>query len=125
MLETARETLRVGREAGPEEVRQAYVRLLRRYPPEHFPGKFATLDQACRQLTLDDAAVDAFFRQMSSISSPLEFAGLLWGDAAELRPPAFDLSELSPLVKAGAGEAELDGMLAALEVADIEWRDGK
>jgi curved DNA-binding protein CbpA len=122
MFESARQILRVGREAGPEEVRQAYVRLLRRYPPEHFPAKFAALDQAYRQLTLDDDTVDAFFRQMTLIRSPLEFAGLLWGDAEELRPPAFDLNDLEPLVRAGAGQAELDGILADLDISDIEWR---
>ena len=37
MLETAYKTLRLDRQAGPEEVRAAYVRLDRRYPPEHFP----------------------------------------------------------------------------------------
>lgn len=122
MLESAFKALRVDRRATPEEVRRAYIRLIRRYPPEHFPAKFAALDRAYRQLTLDDDAVDDFFRQMSLVRTPLELAGLLWGEAEELRPPDFDLNELEPQVQVGAAEAELDAMLAGLEVGDIRWR---
>ena len=62
MLEKAHALLRVDRNADIDQVRQAYLRLVRRYPPEHFPDKFARIKQAYEQLILDPK----FLKEISS-----------------------------------------------------------
>ncbi|MDR1873914.1 MAG: hypothetical protein LBQ90_02715 [Synergistaceae bacterium] len=84
MIERARRALKVEREADPQTVRQAYVRLVRRYPPEHFPEKFADLRRAYQQLTLDDDFIEENFSKMMDDPDALTLAGFMWGDREEL-----------------------------------------
>jgi len=49
--------LRLADDAGPDEVRAAFARLAKRYPPEHFPARFIKIKQCAGLLNLEDAAV--------------------------------------------------------------------
>lgn len=57
MFEKCARTLRVSPEATPEEVRQAFVKLARRYPPEHFPKKFVVFKECADIMNLDEEAI--------------------------------------------------------------------
>ncbi|MDR1978807.1 MAG: DnaJ domain-containing protein [Synergistaceae bacterium] len=124
MIESAYELLRVSREAGPEEVRQAYVRLVRRYPPEHFPEKFASIRRAYQQLTLDDDFIqEVFSSARGGYSTPLELAGFLWGDRKELRPERESpLTDLIPLLKGEEIKLALSQLLEDAASQKIEWK---
>jgi hypothetical protein len=121
MFEQARKTLKVARNAGPEAVRQAYVRLVRRYPPEHFPEKFVGLRQAYQQLTLDDD----FTEEVAHLAFPLNpliLAGLMWNDHEELRPEkGVSLMDLLSGLKM---EETLNALDNALEEAAREGKEG-
>jgi hypothetical protein len=117
MFERARKTLKTARDAGPEAVRQAYVRLVRRYPPEHFPEKFIELREAYQQLTLDDAFVEKIAEIEDSLR-PLTLAGLIWGDHEELRPK--EEVSLTDLLSGLKMEETLIALDKALEEAAIE-----
>lgn len=123
MIDLAYETLRLDKTAGPEEIRRAYVRLVRRYPPEHFPDKFARIHEAYRRLTLDEDFVVTKAGQIISAESLLQLAGLIWGDHRCLREkePA-GLEGLASLLSAGPARPELDELLAEIDPAAIKWR---
>ena len=123
MLEAAYSLLRVGKNASPEDVRKAYVRLVRRYPPEHFPEKFTELRKAYQQLTLcDDFLVDSVTR-MRGIESPLKLAAFLWGDCGELMYEThLAPDELSSLLVREETRRNLDELLET--ELEIEWKAG-
>jgi curved DNA-binding protein CbpA len=125
MIEAAYELLRVPRDADPQEVRQAYVRLVRRYPPEHFPEKFASLRRAYQQLNLEDDFLQEISSYVKEESAPLEIAGFLWGDRKNLRPEkSSSLSDLTMLLRATDTRQALDELLnkARTEASgQMEW----
>ena len=124
MMESAYDLLRVEKNASPETVRKAYVRLVRRYPPEHFPEKFATLREAYQQLTLDDDFLTSVIRRMSNSKSLLELAACLWGDRKELvYEPPFAPEELLHLLESDGARHVWDELLASIS-DDIEWETG-
>jgi DnaJ-class molecular chaperone len=91
MIESAYELLRIPRDASPEEVRAAYVRLVRRYPPERFPERFAAIRNAYQKVCLSDDYLENLLGTGTHQMSPLEFAGFLWGDRKELEAEESDL----------------------------------
>ncbi|MDR3264775.1 MAG: J domain-containing protein [Synergistaceae bacterium] len=126
MLEWAWKTLKIERDAAPETVRQAYVRLVRRYPPEHFPEKFAAVRRAYQQLTLDDDFIEEIFPRVTEETTPLSLAGFLWGDRDELRPNRdVTLADLIPLLTGADTRNALDEALEKAASGKIEWRTGR
>ncbi|MDR1482795.1 MAG: hypothetical protein LBI74_09230 [Synergistaceae bacterium] len=121
MIESAYEILRISRDATPEETRAAYVRLVRRYPPERFPERFAALRNAYGKLCLDDEYLQNILETGVCHNSPLEFAGFLWGDRRELISEESNLSDLAALT--GEGNArKADSILESVDTSNIEWR---
>jgi curved DNA-binding protein CbpA len=122
MLESAYKILRIGRDASPEALRKAYVTLVRRYPPEHFPDKFASINQAYQKLTLADEFIDEALQRTKDNRSPLELAGFLWGDRSELAPDEkLDLLSLTSLLAGEAMKRELDNILT-IAGNSLEWK---
>ncbi|MDR2174413.1 MAG: J domain-containing protein [Synergistaceae bacterium] len=121
MIESAYEILRVSRGASPEEVRAAYVKLVRRYPPEHFPEKFTVLRKAYAKLCLGDDYLQGLLETDTQWTTELEFAGFLWGDRKELRAEKSDLRELSMLI-GGENTRKADDILESVDVSNLEWR---
>jgi hypothetical protein len=96
--------------------------MVRRYPPEHFPEKFAAVHAAYSCLILDDAFVTEVFAAFRSMKSPLEFAGLLWGDLPQLRAKeTIDFSFLAPLLAEKPEAEEMDKILDQIDCTHIEW----
>ena len=123
MIESAYELLRVEKNASPETVRNAYVRLVRRYPPEHFPEKFVLLRNAYQQLTLNDDFLAETTKRVLDGDGAIELAACLWGDRKELvYDPQFNPGELVSLFEREETRHALDKLLAA--EPEIEWRTG-
>jgi hypothetical protein len=122
MIESAYEILRISREATPEEARAAYVRLVRRYPPERFPERFAALRNAYGKISLDDEYLRNLLETGICTKTPLEFAGFLWGDRKELEPETeSDLLDLAALID-GGNARKADDILASVDTSRIEWK---
>lgn len=122
MIDEAYGLLRLDKTAGPEDIRRAYVRQVRRYPPEHFPDKFAKIQEAYRRLSLDEDFVCNLAGELGALESALELAGRIWGGRPELREKeTVPLTELAPLLSSAPARPELDRLLEADPVA-IEWR---
>jgi DnaJ-class molecular chaperone len=122
MIESAYEILRVSRDAAPEEVRAAYVKLVRRYPPEHFPERFAAVRSAYEKLCLSDDYLQGLLETGTLNMTQLEFAGFLWGDRKELKPEEeSDLRDLAALID-GGNARKADDILDSVDTSNIEWR---
>lgn len=123
MVESARSLLRVDKNASPDEVRKAYVRLVRRYPPEHFPEKFAELRNAYRKLTISNEFLEEIAQRIISKDSALDVAACLWGDYGELEYDSqFAPEELISLLEGEKTRRSLDELLAS--APEIEWKTG-
>ena len=123
MIESAYRTLKVKRNASPEEVRNAYVRLVRRYPPEHFPERFSAIQSAYRMLCLDDEFTGSICERLMRSKSAAEAAGVLWGDREELTSNGSnDMRGLLGLVGASERAEKLDDLLVSIAESGIRWR---
>jgi hypothetical protein len=122
MIESAYETLKISRSATPEEARNAFVKLVRRYPPERFPEKFMAIGDAYRQICLDDAFLDELCRTVTFDTNSAKFAGFLWGDRPELRERMESFAELRPLVNALEMSEKIKTLLETIDAAQIEWK---
>jgi curved DNA-binding protein CbpA len=123
MIESAYEILKIARDATPEDARKAFVRLVRRYPPEGFPEKFMEISGAYRQICLDDAFLSELSETVFNGSNGVDFAGFMWGDRSELREIGdAGFAGLSSLIDAEAVSGMIDDLLAAVDVTKIKWR---
>jgi hypothetical protein len=122
MIESAYEILKISRDAAPEEARAAYVKLVRRYPPERFPERFAALRNAYEKVCIGDDYLQNLLGTDMCRMSWLEFAGFLWGDRKELRPDEeSDLRDLSAFLSCDNAR-KADDILESVDTANIEWR---
>ncbi|MDR3333090.1 MAG: hypothetical protein LBT08_10730 [Synergistaceae bacterium] len=124
MIESAYEILKIARDATPEDARKAFVRSVRRYPPEGFPEKFMEINSAYRQICLDDAFLSEFSETALGSKNGANFAGFLWGDKSELRKIGDEgFAGLSSLIDAEAMSGMIDDLLSEVDVTKIEWRE--
>ncbi|MDR1508995.1 MAG: hypothetical protein LBS53_05110 [Synergistaceae bacterium] len=121
MIESAYEILKIPRSASPEDVRAAYVKLVRRYPPEHFPERFAVFRDAYQKVCLGDDYLDNLLKMDTCQMTPLEFAGFLWGDRKELKPEESGLFGLDALIDGGRARKAND-ILESVNTSNIKWR---
>jgi curved DNA-binding protein CbpA len=121
MIESAYETLRIPRDAAPEEVRAAYVRLVRRYPPERFPERFAAIHNAYQKARAGDDYLESLLETDIYQAAPIEFAGFLWGDRKELKAEKSDLLDLAALADSGRAR-KADDILESVDTSNIKWR---
>ena len=121
MIESAYEMLKVSRDATPEEVRTAYVKLVRRYPPEHFPERFAALRNAYEKVCLGDDYLRNLLETDTLDMSLFEFIGFLCGDRKELKPEESGLDGLASLLN-GGNARKAGNILNSVDTSNIEWR---
>ncbi len=125
MIEAAFELLKLSHDATPEEARAAWVRLVRRYPPEHFPEKFASVCRAYRQVSLDEDFIEEACQRLNEGASPLRLAVFLWGDRKDVTAGGeaeVDLRSLKTLLSLERTRQALDGLLETASARGIEWR---
>lgn len=117
MFESACRTLRLSRDCDREELRRAYIRLTRRYPPEYFPERFKRIKQAYDELILEPSSIEATVDHLAQAETPVEVFDLMLREvgasteqqANELSEP--DCLELEPVLNAGRYREELQGVL--------------
>lgn len=94
MFEKCTRTLRVSPDATTEEVRQAFVKLARRWPPEHFPARFTEIKHCADLLNLEDSALEELLSRTVKSDVIDFFAGLLPESAGTSEEVAATASEL-------------------------------
>lgn len=117
MFESARRILRLTKDCDKEEVRRAYIRLTRRYPPEHFPQHFKRIKRAYDELILEPGSIEVVVNELAQADTLAEaFAIMLREAGAELEgeleePSGPDCLGLAPVLHAGRYREELQGVL--------------
>jgi hypothetical protein len=94
MFEKCTRTFRVPPDATAEEVRQAFVKLARRWPPEHFPGRFTQIKHCADLLNLEDSALEELLTRTVKSDVIDLFVGLLPEPASASEEDAATASEL-------------------------------
>lgn len=85
------DTLGVQAGADDETVRAAYLELVRRYPPERFPERFARINRAYEALkTEQDRVQHELFDREPGIRSPFEALLVHFSRSHRPKPPAFE-----------------------------------
>lgn len=94
MFEKCTRTLRVSPDATTEEVRQAFVKLARRWPPEHFPARFTEIKHCTDLLNLEDSVLEELLVRAVNADVIDLFVGLLPESASASEDVAATASEL-------------------------------
>lgn len=94
MFEKCTRTLRVAPEATTEEVRQAFVKLARRWPPEHFPARFTEIKHCADLLNLEDSVLEELLNRTVKSNVINLFVDLLPETARASEQVAASASEL-------------------------------
>ena len=94
MLTKAFKTLRLSRKAELDEIRRSYVKLVQRYPPEHFPEKFCLIKAAYDQLALTKESVEAVLTELAHAKTIPDLKFRLFGDMVEETETGPDLEVL-------------------------------
>ncbi len=131
MFESDLKALRLARDCGPEEVRRAYVRLTRRYPPEHFPERFKKIKQAHERLSLEPSHLESKANSIRHADSPLEVFDAMLEEALDLvlsekredGLPQQDVRELEPVLNAARYREELFTVLQRIADKGFEYKD--
>jgi hypothetical protein len=98
MLNNAFKTLKIPNNSTIEDIRKAYVKLVRRFPPEHFPDKFKRIKNAYELLVLNESLVDEYLHKACGLDKAIELASLLFADYIDLSCEADNLLSLLNLV---------------------------
>ena len=127
MFEKACKTLRVGGDATPDEVRKAFVKMVRRYPPEHFPDRFIQLRKAQEQLNLEKEFVTDRVEEAANVESPREFVSFwfkeAWGESGSFLneiPEDLDMQLFASMLSEEENRVKLDAAVAEIAAEGVE-----
>ncbi|HDH98981.1 MAG TPA: molecular chaperone DnaJ [Deltaproteobacteria bacterium] len=85
------EVLGIGVDADDVSVRNAYLDLVRRYPPERHPEKFKQITEAYARLKDKKSRLEYYlFNRETPYRSPFEVLISYFSEADERRPPNFE-----------------------------------
>ena len=125
MLTKAFKTLRLSRKAELAEIRRAYVKLVQRYPPEHFPEKFCQIKSAYDQLTLTKESVEENLESLARAKTIPDLKFRLFGDMVEeteTRPDLEVLLNMSDNTRVTAAIELITAMKGGSNKTPIEYR---
>jgi curved DNA-binding protein CbpA len=97
VFRAAIKTLKVSPRDDKEAIHKAYVRLVRRFPPEHFPEQFRKIQNAYHELTLADHFLKKVFTEVGTLKTKFQMAAFFWGDRLEMSPTEAHLDSLDSL----------------------------
>ena len=129
MFEQACKTLRVSPNATHNEVRKAYIKMVRRYPPEHFPEKFLAIKKAQESLNMEGDFVGKWLLEAHSIDSPRKFFQFWFKDAfagqisfLDEIPQQLDMQPFTHVLSHGEKKEALEQAVADIAAQGIEMR---
>lgn len=119
MLEKYFRRLHLASDADTATIRAAYVRMVRRYPPEHFPEQFAEIQAAWQALSLTEDFIQQMSEHVLHTESPVELGAVLWPcHLAPVQP----FPDFTDVLEREAREKALDAQLSSIADKGIVWR---
>ena len=126
MFEKELNALRLERDADMEAVRKAYIKMTRRYPPEHFPEKFKQIKQAFERLTLQPLSLQPRIKEFSEAKDENSLLQALIQEALETQQGQdyldLEVNELAPILDAARHKEELKNLLAEIQEQGLEYK---
>ena len=131
MFEKSLQVLRLQRGADMEEVRKAYIKLTRRYPPEHFPEKFKEIKRAYEQLSLKWSALEPLVKDMGMSESKAQLMQTIMQEALQVAESKqegkdsgmMDAWDLVPVLHSRQYTDELMSVLEEISGQGLEYAD--
>jgi hypothetical protein len=128
MLEKDCAVLRVPRDADMETVRKAFIKLSRRYPPEHFPEKFKEIKKAYDRLSLNASSIRSLVKDLVSNPNAQGMAKTLVDEAMQTDSkappvPEMDVYSLEPIFDLPARKQKLQKALQDIRDQGLEYRE--
>ncbi|MFP4672642.1 MAG: J domain-containing protein [Desulfohalobiaceae bacterium] len=128
MLEKDCKLLRVSRDADLEEIRQAFVKLTRRYPPEHFPEKFKKIKGAYDRLTLNWDSIKPMVKDLAYRDTPEGLKQLVIQEVLQAESssssaslPELDIQPLEPILNIAAHRQDIREVLEEVHAQGLEY----
>ena len=122
--------LQVPRDADQETVRKAFVKLSRRYPPEHFPEKFKTIKNAYERLSLNYPSIKTLVQELTSHYKPERMISCLFEQVLQneatmprLEVPEIEVMSLEPIFAASDRQRALQAVLKDIQDQGLEYQD--
>ena len=123
MLTQALKTLGVPRGSSIEEIRKAYLKLVRRYPPEHFEDKFREIQFAYDQLSTFGESQRAIIGRIIDSETIMELGYEVFGDMVDDTVEGPGLSSLYDICDSAFAMSP-EEFMAALKIGPINYRRG-
>ncbi|EFI36009.1 heat shock protein DnaJ domain protein [Desulfonatronospira thiodismutans ASO3-1] len=129
MLEQDHRILRVDRDADQESIRKSYIKLSRRYHPEHFPEKFRRIKCAYERLSLDPSTLADITRELARAESTDQITSLIikqaGTEATEKKKKEellMDPMTLEPVLNVRTVRQKISGLLQDIEKKGIKYK---
>lgn len=128
MLEKDCAVLRVPRDADMDTVRKAFVKLSRRYPPEHFPEKFKEIKNAYDRLSLNLSSINSLIKDLASRLPAEDLGKCLLDEALQTsarapQVPKLDMYSLEPVFDLPARRQRLQKALQDIRDQGLEYKE--
>ncbi len=111
-----------------ETVRKAFVKLSRRYPPEHFPEKFKQIKNAFDRLSLNPSSINSLVKALASNPDAQSMATTLIEEAMQTKTgklpnPELDVYSLECIFDTPIRRQRLRDALADIRDHGLEFKD--
>ncbi|MDR2367625.1 MAG: J domain-containing protein [Deltaproteobacteria bacterium] len=122
MFRSALKILKITDKADKEAIHNAYVRLVRRYPPEHFPEKFKIIQKAYHELTLDGQIVNNIVHQFGKNDNKFEIAAYFCADHLNLSSNDHKLEGLTSFLFPSQPDSNVKNIIEKLDLSKVQYR---
>ncbi len=128
MQEKDFQILRVEYDADRESIRKSFVKLSRRYHPEHFPDKFKQIKSAYDRLTLKWGAIQPYVQEISGLDSAEALASFIMEEAQPAtsssksdKLPELDVFSLDPVLNTPCCRERITTLLEDIYSQGVEY----
>ncbi|MDR0548213.1 MAG: hypothetical protein LBI10_02190 [Deltaproteobacteria bacterium] len=124
MFRSALKLLKVAPGDDKETLHRAYVRFVRRYPPEYFPEKFTKIQDAYHELTLADRIIEKILKDLKNDRNALTLVSYLSADHIDFTVEGSQLDNLLQLVASQQHSGKSKIVLDKLNLSNAQYRKG-
>ena len=128
MLEKDYQILRLARDADTEDIRKSFIKLSRRYHPEHFPEKFKQIKNSYDRLMLKWGAIKPYVQEIAALDTAQELCRFIMEEARHAKSsskseklPEFDVYSLEPVLNASGCRLKIKALLEDIHNKGIDY----
>jgi hypothetical protein len=107
-----------------DAIYNAYVRLVRRYPPEHFPEQFKKVQHAYNELTVSDQIIEKALQAFLRADNPFLMTALFCSDHLTINSTGFPLEQFVELTSSWKPSSQAKTIIAKIDHSKVSYRKG-